>query len=152
MNLILDLDGVVAEGTHIEAPDDPKAYLDLGLYDHDVAELWNYWTREHHVTLITSRHHDDALGLIQIWLRQHFLRLPNSIITRCVPKQKGAVAKALAADLFVDDSVEAVVGALAVNVPRVALMHNEAWVQNRDSTVSARRLRSWQELRKVVDG
>lgn len=155
MNLCFDLDGVVAEGRYIVAPDDHREYLDLGPYDHSTVALWNHWTREHQVTLLTSRHHADAADLIQVWLRQHFMRMPQSIITHCVPARKGEVAKALGADLFVDDSVEAVVGALAANVPLVLLMHNEGWAVNTlYSAADARgtRIRSWQELRKVVEG
>lgn len=152
MNIVLDCDGCLLEGTHVAAPDADTAYLDLGPYDADTVALWNLWTREHNVTLLTSRHCADALGITIQGLRSNHLRMPTSIITHVVPEQKGGVAKALGAHLFVDDSVEAFIGAVCANVPFAYLMHNEGWPENKEHYAGKYRLRSWAELRRVVDG
>src|SRR5690348_8160639 len=111
MRIAIDLDGTLAEGRHIAAPDDPRQYLDLGPYDHDAAQVWNELTRTHVVTLLTARHHHDALGLIRTWLTSNFMRMPASIITHAAPESKGTIAKALGCTHLFDDSPVAIINA-----------------------------------------
>lgn len=145
MRIILDVDGTITEGLHVEEPVNPlAAYTDLRPYDANTVEVYNRLCLHHNVTILTSRHQPWALHQLTVWLAMNDLVQPDSIITHCVPERKGAVAKALGAELFVDDSPAACISALAANIETVLCMDNPGWKQNQ--VYSGRRLFGWAAL------
>lgn len=153
MKLSFDLDGTIAEGKYVVAPErGPQAYLGLLPYDCHTRCVWNRLCQNHEVYIITSRSYPGAAKDASLWLTEQELAQPCGIITmgnRTVHADKAKLVVPLGIVAHFDDAPQTVKA--CYDKCRSYLMNNPEWIDNQEFEFRGiPRVTSWLQIEDII--